>query len=189
MAPPLAPPALLDPSLLASPTPNASSLLAPPIPNIPSLLAPPAHGDWPLGPTRGPTVQRASGGAWGEASPQTPAICLWASCWRPRDKRSHTLVPARRGAEALNPSFLEHVGLAPARRGAGFNAVASPMTVSPCPSLWRGSGGRHLPRLPRRGRGGGEGLGSHRQEGGEGLGSHRQEGGEGLGSHRQEGGV
>ena len=62
-------------------------------------LAPPAHGDWPLGPTRGPTVQRASGGAWpsllapltrtgpsllappapsggawGEASPQTPAI-------------------------------------------------------------------------------------------------------------------
>jgi hypothetical protein len=38
-----------------------------------SLLAPPAHGDWPLGPTRGPTVQRASGGAWGDASPQTPA--------------------------------------------------------------------------------------------------------------------
>jgi len=35
---------------------------------------PSAHGDWPLGPTRGPTVQRASGGAWGEASPQTPAI-------------------------------------------------------------------------------------------------------------------
>ncbi len=34
---------------------------------------PSAHGDWPLGPTRGPTVQRASGGAWGEASPQTPA--------------------------------------------------------------------------------------------------------------------
>jgi len=38
-----------------------------------SPFAPPAHGDWPLGPTRGPTVQRASGGAWGEASPQTPA--------------------------------------------------------------------------------------------------------------------
>jgi len=36
-------------------------------------LAPPAHGDWPLGPTRGPTVQRASGGAWGDASPQAPA--------------------------------------------------------------------------------------------------------------------
>ncbi len=36
-------------------------------------LAPPAHGDWPLGPTCGPTVQRASGGAWGDASPQTPA--------------------------------------------------------------------------------------------------------------------
>ncbi len=36
-------------------------------------LAPPAHGDWTLGPTRGPTVQRASGGAWGDASPQTPA--------------------------------------------------------------------------------------------------------------------
>ncbi len=38
-----------------------------------SLLPPPAHGDWPLGPTRGPTVQRASGGAWGDASPQAPA--------------------------------------------------------------------------------------------------------------------
>ncbi len=42
-------------------------------------LAPPAHGDWPLGPTRGPTVQRASGGAWGDASPQTPAI---KTVWR-----------------------------------------------------------------------------------------------------------
>ena len=37
-----------------------------------SLLPPPAHGDWTIGPSRGPTVQRASGGAWGDASPQTP---------------------------------------------------------------------------------------------------------------------
>ena len=46
-----------------------------------SLLAPPAHGDWPLGPTRGPTVQRASGGAWGDASPQTPAIRTARVAW------------------------------------------------------------------------------------------------------------
>ncbi len=39
----------------------------------PLPLAPPAHGDWTLGPSREPTVQRASGGAWGDASPQTPA--------------------------------------------------------------------------------------------------------------------
>jgi len=44
-------------------------------------LAPPAHGDWPLGPTRGPTVQRASGGAWGDASPQTPAIHSSRVAW------------------------------------------------------------------------------------------------------------
>ena len=38
-----------------------------------SSLAPPPVANWPLDPTRGPTVQRASGGAWGDASPQTPA--------------------------------------------------------------------------------------------------------------------
>ncbi len=35
--------------------------------------SPSAHGDWPLDPTRGSTVQRASGGVWGDGSPQTPA--------------------------------------------------------------------------------------------------------------------
>jgi len=49
------------------------SFLLPTVGEKSPALAPPAHGDWPLGPTRRPTVQRASGGAWGDAFPQTPA--------------------------------------------------------------------------------------------------------------------
>ncbi len=34
------------------------------------------------------------------------------------------------------------------------DSLPSPGLVTPAMSVWRGSGGRHLPRLPRRGRGG-----------------------------------
>jgi len=125
---------------LASPIPNIPSLLASPTPNVSSLLAPPAHGDWPLGPTRGPTVQRASGGAWGDASPQTPA--------------KHT-TRASRGLTMgdgllLRPLPAPYLSASAAAPGVAAHPPVIPCHVPSTRSVWRGSGGRHLPRLPRR---------------------------------------
>jgi len=89
-----------------------------------ALLAPLAHGDWPLGPTRGPTVQRASGGAWGDASPQTPANHgPWGSTGMaiPNDAQAPTISLKGQGRmpRLLSPTARE-------RRAEGVTALADP---------------------------------------------------------------
>ncbi len=95
-----------------------------------SLLAPPAHGDWPLPtpwgprPTRGPTVQRASGGAWGDASPQSPANHdAWGSTGMaiPNDAQAPTISLKGQGRmpRLLSPTARE-------RRAEGVTALADP---------------------------------------------------------------
>jgi hypothetical protein len=85
-----------------------------------------------------------------------PPRPLWGSLGRclPPDPRQTHVAEAREPGDGKRP-----VGLPPLRRRVCLphrrwlrSLVPSPPSAAR--SVWRGSGGRHLPRLPRRGRGG-----------------------------------
>ena len=129
-------------------------ILSSPLPR-PLLSPPPPMADWPPGcgrrssappgnlgsPLLAPSAP--SGGTWGDASPQTPAKRTsrassdleMGGCPRPPRPRS--------------PS-MRRVCLSHQRRSLTLTRSPVLAPLSATRSVWRGSGGRHLPRLPPR---------------------------------------
>ena len=133
--------------------------------NVVSLPRPPPMADWPLGCGR---RSSAPPGEPGEMPPPRPppyahrgrhSIWIWETPRGPRSVMRRVWLSRRRYPIALLRSPV-------------------PAPLSATRSVWRGSGGRHLPRLPRRRAGpsaAAEGPVSHGR-GGEERGQARKEG-------------